>query len=193
MRLINIILVTICCFFIFIDSTYSQEYLEEEKGDIFSTRFCTIFYEEGVDLEKLDRSINLGFSDFYSPRRYRPSMELSVKEMLTDKFDAIFNRVEDILDMYPSDIHVSINIYKTKDALDKAYEEIFNEPNKTISFYVYNTNTIYTTESVVNEGILAHEMAHCIIDHYFIILPPKRVQEMLAVYSDVHLKGGTLK
>ena len=115
-------------------------------------------------------------------------MELSVKEILTDKFDAIFNRVEDILDMYPSDIQVSINIYKTKDALDKAYEEIFSEPNNVSSFYVYTTNTIYTLEDVINEKILAHEMAHCIIDHYFVILPSKKIQEMLAVYADVHLK-----
>jgi len=188
MKPINLILLIICLLFSIVDCVYSQEYLEEQEWDIFSSRFCTVFYEKGVDLKKVNRFINLGFSDFYSPRRYRESVDLSIESILSEKFDAIFNRVEDILDMYPSDIHVTVNIYKTRDALDAAYEGIFNEPNKAISFYIYNTNTIYTMEGVINEKILAHEMAHCIIDHYFVILPPKKIQEILAVYSDVHLK-----
>jgi len=40
----------------------------------------------------------------------------------------------------------------------------------------------------LNENILAHEMGHCIIDHYFVILPPRKIQEMLAVYVDIHLQ-----
>ena len=90
--------------------------------------------------------------------------------------------------MYPSKIHVAINIYKTREGLDAVYEKFFNEPNKAKSFYLYKTNTIYTTEEAIAENILAHEMAHCIIDHYFVILPPKKIQEMLAVFADVHLK-----
>ncbi len=188
MKPISLILLTICFLFSILDCAYSEEYPEEERWNIFSGRFCTVFYEKEVNLQKVNRFINLGFSDFYSPRRYTKSIDLSIEENLSEKFDVIFSRVEDILDMYPRDIHVAINIYKTREELDKAYEEIFNEPNKAISFYIYNTNTIYTTEDVINEEILAHEMAHCIIDHYFVILPPKKIQEMLAVYSDVHLK-----
>ena len=108
--------------------------------------------------------------------------------MISDKIDAIFNRAEEILDMYPAKIHVSINIYKTQKELNEVYEGFFHEPNTAPSFYIYKTNAIYTVESAINENILAHEMAHCIIDHYFVILPPKKIQEMLAVYVDVHLK-----
>ena len=164
---------------------YSQQ---EEERNVFSTRFCTVFCEREVDLKSVNRRVNLRFSDFYSPRRYRERVDLSMEDILSEKFDAIFSRVEDILDMYPSRIHVAINIYKDRNGLDAAYEEIFNEPNEAISFYVYKTNTIYTTERAISERILAHEMAHCIIDHYFVILPPRKIQEMLAVYADVHLK-----
>jgi len=161
------------------------------EGDwgVFSTRFSTIFFEKEVDLKSVNRFINLSFPNFYGPSRtFRKSADLSIEEVLSKKFDAIFNRVQETLDMYPSNIHVAINIYKERHELDAAYEEIFNEPNQSVSFYVYKTNTIYTTEDAINERLLAHEMAHCIIDHYFVILPPIKIQEILAAYADVHLK-----
>ncbi|NQT75293.1 MAG: hypothetical protein HQ566_02090 [Candidatus Omnitrophica bacterium] len=161
---------------------------QEEEWGVLSSRFCTVFFEEGVDLNTVNRRINLRFADFYNPRRYRDKADLSTEEILAEKFDSIFSRVEDILDMYPSMVQVTINIYRTKGGLDEAYEDIFDEPNEASSFYIYKTNTIYTTERAINEGMLAHEMAHCIIDHYFVILPPRKIQEMLAVYTDVHLK-----
>jgi len=163
-------------------------YSQEENRRVFSSKFCTVFYEDGVDLKKVNRRVNPGFSNFYSPRNYKENPGLSMEDMVSDKLDAIFNRAEEILDMYPAKIHVAVNIYKTQEDLDKAYEGFFNEPNSAVSFYIYKTNTIYTIESQLNENILAHEMAHCIIDHYFVILPPRKIQEMLAVYVDVHLK-----
>jgi len=90
--------------------------------------------------------------------------------------------------MYPSKIHIRVNIYRDDRGLDAAYEDLFNEPNTARSFYVYKTNILYTTQDAITENILAHEMAHCVIDHYFVILPPKKIQEMLAVYADIHLK-----
>ena len=169
-------------------SMADRAYLQEESRSVFSTRFCTVFYNDDVDLHKINRRINLRFSDFYSPRTYKEKVDFSIEDILSEKFDAIFVRVQDILDMYPSKIHVAINIYKTREELDAVYERIFDGPNTAVSFYVYKTNTIYTLENEVTENILAHEMAHCIIDHYFVILPPRKIQEMLAVYADMHLK-----
>nr|MBU1328619.1 hypothetical protein [Candidatus Omnitrophota bacterium] len=180
----HLILIAVICLFISAKSVYSQE----ENRSVFSSKFCTVFYDNDVDLKKMNRRIRLGFSNFYSPRKYGESSGLSMEDILSDKLDAIFNKAEEILDMYPAKIHVAINVYKTQKDLDKVYEEFFNEPNKAISFYIYKTNTIYTIETQLNENILSHEMAHCIIDHYFVILPPRKVQEMLAVYVDVHLK-----
>jgi len=176
------------CSFLFaiLDMGYAQG--EEKEMKVFSTLFCTVFYEEGVELKTVNNRINLRFCNFYSPRRHKGTDPTSIEEILSEKLDAIFTRVEDILDMYPSRIHVTIKIYKARQTLDRIYEDIFGEKNTADSFYIYKTNTIYTLENFINEGVLAHEMAHCIIDHYFVILPPRKIQEMLAVYADVHLK-----
>jgi hypothetical protein len=172
----------------YINFSCAEAYSQEEERSVFSSKFCTVFYGKDVDLKKVNRRLNLGFSNFYSPRNYKKNPGISIEDILSDKFDAIFNRAEDILDMYPAKIHVAINIYKSQKELDRVYEDFFNEPNKAISFYIYKTNTIYTVESQLNENILAHEIGHCIIDHYFVLLPPRKIQEMLAVYVDVHLK-----
>lgn len=176
-------LLIVASVFITIGPAYSQD----EERSVFSTRFCTVFYEKDVNLETINRRINFRFSDLYNPAGFREDGILPTEDILSDKFDAVFSRVEEILDMYPPRIHVAINIYKTRDALDNAYEEIFNAKNTAPSFYVYKTNTIYTTERTISANILAHEMAHCIIDRYFVILPPRKIQEMLAAYADVHL------
>ncbi|MFC1620959.1 hypothetical protein ACFL2G_01515 [Candidatus Omnitrophota bacterium] len=181
---IGIILIIACFALNAADFAYSQE----KEWNIFSTRFCDVFYEKDVNLKLVNRRINLRFSDFYNPRSYREKADLSMEEVLSDKFDAVFMKVEEILDMFPSKVHVAIHIYKTKHGLNEAYEGIFGQSNTAESFYVYKTNTIYTTERAIREGLLAHEMAHCIVDHYFVILPPRKVQEMLAVYADIHLK-----
>ncbi|MDP2911556.1 MAG: hypothetical protein Q8N76_04410 [Candidatus Omnitrophota bacterium] len=175
-------------FVIFYIGIMGQAYPQEEEMGVFSSKFCTVFYERDVDLKKVNRRLNLGFSNFYSPRKYKESEGLLIENTISNKLDAIFNRAEEILDMFPSRIHVTVNIYKSQEKLNKVYEEFFNEPNTAVSFYIYKTNTIYTVESAITENILSHEMAHCIIDHYFVILPPRKIQEMLAVYVDVHLK-----
>jgi len=174
---------------IFCISLYGKTgYPQEENRGVFSSKFCTVFYENDVDLKKVNRRINLGFSKFYDPRSYKGSPPISIEDIIADKLDAIFNRAEEILDMHPAKIHTAINIYKRQEDLDRVYEGFFNEPNRAVSFYIYKTNTIYTIESQLNENILAHEMGHCIIDHYFVILPPRKIQEMLAVYVDIHLQ-----
>ena len=136
----HLILIVIIYVSISAKSVYSQE----ENRNFFSSKFCTIFYENDVDLRKVNRRINLGFSNFYSPRSYKKSLGISLEDMISDKFDAIFNKAEELLDMYPAKIHVAINIYKTQRELNKVYEEFFNEPNEAVSFYIYKTNTIYS-------------------------------------------------
>ncbi len=184
-RSLSILLIT-ACLVPYLSTGYACAQ-EEERG-LFLSRFCTVSYEKDANLKTINRRINLRFSDFYTPGRFRKNAGLTMEDILSEKLDAIFSRVEDILDMYPSKINVTINIYKNRDSLDRVYDEIFNEQNKAVSFYIYKTNTIYTTERAITQAILAHEMAHCIIDHYFVILPPRKIQEMLAVYADVHLK-----
>lgn len=164
-------------------------FAEGENSNIFAGRYSAIFCEEGADLKLINMCLSLKLSCFYDVRAVLLKGDLRQDEAFALKVDAIVNKVEEILDMYPNKFHVSINIYKTRDALNRVYGEIFDDGPAPISFYIYKTNTIYLVETDLNEKILSHEIAHAIIDHYFVILPPVKIQEMLAVYADVHLNN----
>jgi Zn-dependent peptidase ImmA (M78 family) len=36
--------------------------------------------------------------------------------------------------------------------------------------------------------VIAHELGHAVCDHYFLVIPPEKVREMLASYVDAHLE-----
>jgi hypothetical protein len=90
--------------------------------------------------------------------------------------------------MYPRNDKLLIKIYKSLSELDGVYLEIFQDEKSYYAFYIHKFNTVFACEEKISESVMAHEMAHAIIDHYFPILPPRKVQEILATYVDYHLK-----
>jgi hypothetical protein len=65
--------------------------------------------------------------------------------------------------------------------------QIFKRRGSARAWYVYEYNTIYINVRDVNEGMLAHELAHSIIDHYLSVRPPRASAEILATYVDKSL------
>ncbi|MBN3038424.1 MAG: hypothetical protein JW869_03280 [Candidatus Omnitrophica bacterium] len=151
------------------------------------SQYCTIRYRPEVDLKKINRKIDLTFFDF-NPQYYKVKVE-EVEQKLAEKFDRLFERVQQILDMFPRKIHINVAIYEDQQQLDDCYYQLFGPSSKQrISYYVHKYTTIYTTESAISEEVLAHEIAHAIIDHYFLILPPEKIKELLAQYVEFHLE-----
>lgn len=108
-------------------------------------------------------------------------------EALPKKMDALYERVQQILDMRKKMKKVSIHVYPNKEQLHAAFREIFNAPCPVRAWYAHEHNTIYLNAKDVHEGIVAHEMAHAVIDHYLLVRPPKATAEILARYVDAHL------
>jgi len=90
------------------------------------------------------------------------------------RVDRIIERVQTVLDMYPEDFH--IDIYLTAPYKDG-----------NIAFYSETTGSITVYVDRVTDGVLAHEIAHAVMYEYFEVPPPRKVQEILARYADLHL------
>lgn len=88
--------------------------------------------------------------------------------------DRITERVQSILDMFPDNFHVDIDLYP-------AYKKGF------IAFYSHNKRVINVYADRVTDGVLAHEIAHAVINAYFDTPPPAKMQEILTQYVDRHL------
>jgi len=138
------------------------------------TKHTIIRYQTQKDLKEFNKHVD------YSPGELgikRPPHRPGPNDLINNlkkKVDALYDRVQEILDMRKRMRKVSI------------YKKICRYR----VWYIYEYNAIYVNSDDLNEGILAHEMAHSIIDHYLLICPPRATAEILARYVDSHLFEG---
>lgn len=176
----------------------SNTVLAEPAEDILQhsleTRYTVIRYQSVEDLTKFNRKVKyspeqLGFMQMFSR-----SSSHDLTEDITKKVDAIYERVQQILGMRKKIKKVSINIYPGDKQLYAVYLKRqntafrnFNTSARLRAWYIYKNNTIYLNCSDLHEGMLAHEMAHAVIDNYLLVRPPGPTAEILARYVDSHL------
>ncbi len=175
------------CFFIGIVSILPADAETDGQWHILETKHAKIRYHSLKDLkdfnEKIDYSSGLsGMKELFSKKS---SDDLTNR--IQRKIDAVYERVQEILDMRKLMKKVIVNIYHNKKELHAAYYEIFKKPCRLRAWYIHEWNTIFVRADDIHEGMLAHEIAHSIIDHYLSVRPPKATAEILARYVDGHL------
>lgn len=149
------------------------------------SNYFTVYYPPGADLIKIKMALEKRALYFDQPARYGL---VTAQEEISYRLDKLFNRVEEVLDMYPRIPKVKIKIFKERAELNEEYLKIFGRRDDFKAFYINRYNTIYTSESDISDSIMVHEMAHVIIDHYFSVIPPEKVREILSSYVDAHLE-----
>lgn len=166
------------------------EELANKGWRIIESKYTTIISHPDVDINEINRKIRIRFYDIFLYQDRNLAKDESADKQLANKIDIIFQKVEKILDMYPRRIHLKVMIYKDQSLLDMAYAEVFGSLNERrfVSFYVHKYTTIYTTKRVISERVIAHEISHAVVDHYFLILPPEKIKELLSQYVEIHLE-----
>lgn len=154
------------------------------EWSLFDTYYFKVNYSAGVNLETIERRLKQrGF--FYG--RKSPPSDVSVEVRIGYLLDRLYNRAQELLDMRPKILRLNIKIYKNRDELNDEYYKIFKSRPDYKSFYIHKYTTIYTSEEDMSDSIIIHEMGHSIVDHYFAVIPPPTVGEILASYVDMHL------
>jgi hypothetical protein len=158
------------------------------------TKHTIVCYQFAEDLKKFDKKVDYspgewGFSQLFS----RFSLNRGAVN-LKEKVDTLFERVQKILDMRKSVKKVTIRIYPNKKQLQAAYHNIYREKASLRAWkashrawYVYEHSTVYINADDVHEGMLAHEVAHHIIDNYFEVRAPRATTEILSRYVESRL------
>ena len=152
------------------------------------TKYTVINYKSLKDLSKFNHKIIFGKESSGIENWFLRFNSDKLIQAVGVKVDGIFNRVHQILDMNRKMSKVSINIYSNKREFDDAYFRLYDEPCQIRAWYIYDSNTIYIHVNDLHEGILAHEIAHSVIDHYLMISPPAATAEILARYVEEHLQ-----
>jgi len=164
-----------------------------EAADRFSwhsieTKHTIIHYHTIDDLKAFGDQIDYSSEEGdFIKSLFSSSESKSLSDKIARKIDALFERVQKILDMHKKMKKVKINIYGSKRELDAAYQELFKKSCGVRSWYLYEFKTIYFNVTDLHAGMMAHEMGHHIINHYLIIRPPRATAEILARYVDKNL------
>ncbi len=162
----------------------------KQTWQTIETRYTLIKYTSFKSLKKFDRDVDYS-SDMSGLGFFSSSKDPEAS--LHKKMDALYTRVAEILDMRRGMKRVNIEVYPGKKELHKAYSRIVGGVCRVRAWYLFTKNTIYINADDAHEGMLAHEMAHAIIDHYFSVRPPRASAEILARYVDAHLFKKTKK
>lgn len=151
------------------------------------TKYTVLQYCSINDIKKFDRSIDFSPDQFSVKGLFMAGESNDPMGSIAQKIDALFERVQQILDMRKKLKQVTINIYSDEKQFHEAYYNITWTKCVVRAWYFFENNTIYVNVNDIHEGILAHEMAHAIIDNYLDVRPPRATAEILAVYVDQHL------
>lgn len=135
-----------------------------ETGKTFKTKYTTVHYQDEKDM-----------NDFLwrlSGNRLELPQDIS---MASNGIDMVVERVKTILGMWVA--RLNMNIYLHRKPLNENKAAYYD--NKTGAIHVYIENA--------SDGVFAHEVAHAVINKYFVSPPPSQVQEILTRYVDKYL------
>ncbi len=155
-------------------------------GETIYTRYARVSYQSEALLRSFNKSISLGSLDYRQNRRI--SGKLSLKSDVSEKIDIIVERVETILRIYPKNFVVDITIMPNAASIRTLYKTKYRFDSNYLAFYAPAERTIYLPADDIKSYILAHELAHAIIDHYFQVVVPVNIHELLADYVVQHFK-----
>lgn len=151
------------------------------------TRHTQVFFQTEADVWTFDKKISSELSAAGLSTLSAVENGDDSAARLTRKIDGLFGRVQEVLDMRKAMEKVQINVYSNKNALQAAYNKFQSGKCRIRAWYVFEENSVYVSAADVNAGMLGHELAHAIIDHFFQVRPPKATAEILARYVDRHI------
>ena len=162
----------------------AEEFQDRINWKRIDSKYCTVWLRQEVEAKQVNKRINTW--------QARPPVNVAKSESeelkLAAKCDTIFQRAQEILDMFPPAVHTTLRIVKNRNEIEGIHEGRYGYGTEAVAFYDLEDNTIFVAMKDLSEGVLAHEMAHCIIDHYFRVRPPRKIEELLAMHVDEHLR-----
>jgi hypothetical protein len=148
------------------------------------TQYTTIIYENEDQLRRFNKEIRLGSLSYLM----RNKKSITTDDEIKNKIDVIVERVETILEMFPNELTFKIVLFSSKDEVQATFKNKYGKNVDYIAFYSPRDRTIFVSVKDIDLGIIAHEIAHIVIDQYYGIPTPAKLHEILAQYVEMHLK-----
>ncbi|MBC8441130.1 MAG: hypothetical protein H8D87_15770 [Deltaproteobacteria bacterium] len=111
----------------------------------------------------------------------------TLADTIAKKVDALFERSQEVLEMQGFTSKIIIKIFNNRQQLNHAFYKLYKKECNVRAWYIHEKLTVYIQLDDLHEGMLAHEFAHAIMNHYMIIPLPGKTAEILARYVDTNL------
>ena len=145
------------------------------------TAFAVVRYTDEAQLKTFNRKISTSLFGFGS------SHGGPLSSATREQVNQLVGRVQEILDMRPAKLHFTIELLDNPDQVQRIYQKQYGRKVDFIAFYSPRTETIYVAINKLRRTVIAHEMAHAVIDRYFDKAPPVKIHELLAQYVEKQL------
>ncbi|HIP83827.1 MAG TPA: hypothetical protein EYH36_02625 [Desulfocapsa sulfexigens] len=154
-------------------------YAREQKS-----RYVTLWYADREVLDEFNDNLRLN-------RKLRNSMRkknvVTIADEVLAKADIIIEKVQIVLDMFPNKYHVRLVLLSNPDDVAAVYKKRYDKRVDYIAYYSLSEKTIYISADDASLRVLAHEVGHSVVDHFFKVRPPYNIHELMAQFAEKHV------
>lgn len=148
------------------------------------SRYATLFYSDKEVLREFNDNLRLNRKLSHSMRKKNV---VTVADEILSKADIIIEKVQVVLDMFPNKYHVRLVIVPDSGDVARIYKKKYGKKVRHIAYYSLSEKTIYISADDTNLRVLAHEIGHSVVDHYFKVRPPYNIHELMAQFAEKHV------
>jgi hypothetical protein len=173
------ILFSVLLLFFCFTFTGSNVQAREEKG-----RYVTLSYSGREVLKEFNNNLRLNrkLSNYV-----RKNNVVTVADEVMAKVDIIVEKVQIALDMFPDKYHIRLVLLQDSDDVARVYKQRYGKNVNHIAYYSLSEKTIYISVDDTRLRVLAHEIGHSVVDHYFEVRPPYNIHELMAQFAEKHV------
>lgn len=148
------------------------------------TRYAKIFYADDELLRSFNNEVFMGGGLFFLSRR---PQNLTIHDEVRNKLNNIVEKVMAVLEMFPKELRFTVVLLPDAREVQRVYRESYGKEVDFIAFYSPKQKTMYLSMRDVQLRVIAHEVGHVVVDHFFDVPPPVKIHELLAQYAETHI------
>lgn len=148
------------------------------------SRYATLTYTNNEVLREFNDNLRMNRKLNYSMRK---NNVVTVADEVLAKVDIVIEKVQVVLDMFPNKYHVHLVVVADSSDVARIYKQKYGKQVNHIAYYSLSEKTIYISADDASLRVLAHEVGHSVVDHYFKVRPPYNIHELMAQFAEKHV------
>ncbi|BDD87644.1 hypothetical protein [Desulfofustis limnaeus] len=157
----------------------------DNAGAAYRSRYVgRLIYTSVEDLQEFNDNLRLTRQLSAMVAQKQPA---TIEEEVLAKLDIIIEKVEVVLDMFPNNLAISFHILPDRRAVSSVYRQKYNKQVDYLAYYSLSEDTVYFSAYDATIRVVAHEIAHAVIDHFFQVRPPYNMHELMAQFAEKHV------